>query len=182
MVRKALLLRALNVGGRSKLKMAALREVAVACGWRAPHTILQSGNLVGESPAVCDERLTEQFAQALREAHQLSTDLVLLDAKTLQQVIADMPFFIDESCNPSHILLHFLIGQPDLAGWQEFADSYPGPERMYLGDGVLYLHYVNGIGRSKLTTAKLTKALGTAGTARNWKTVHAIYEALMAEV
>jgi uncharacterized protein (DUF1697 family) len=50
-------------------------------------------------------------------------------------------------------------------------DSIAGPERVAAEGRHLYIHYADGIGRSKLTTARIEKALGTRGTARNWNTV-----------
>ena len=40
------------------------------------------------------------------------------------------------------------------------------------GDGRhAYIHYPNGAGDSKLTSAVIARHLGTPGTARNWNTV-----------
>ena len=44
------LLRGINVGGRSTLPMAQLRQVATECGFGAVRTYIQSGNLVFTSP------------------------------------------------------------------------------------------------------------------------------------
>ena len=40
------MLRGVNVGGHSRLKMAALKEAYVAIGLRDVHTLLQSGNVM----------------------------------------------------------------------------------------------------------------------------------------
>jgi len=44
------------------------------------------------------------------------------------------------------------------------------PERFAVVDGVLYVDYVAGIGRSKLTPGLVDRAAGTWTTARNWNT------------
>ena len=43
------LLRGINVGGKNKVAMAALRELAAGLGFTNVTTLLQSGNLVFES-------------------------------------------------------------------------------------------------------------------------------------
>jgi uncharacterized protein (DUF1697 family) len=37
--------------------------------------------------------------------------------------------------------------------------------------GTIWVHHVNGVGRSKLTPALLDRHVGSAVTARNWRTV-----------
>ena len=50
----------------------------------------------------------------------------------------------------------------------------PGGESALARDGEVFLHYPQGVGVSKLTTATLQRHLGTPVTCRNWKTVSAL--------
>jgi uncharacterized protein (DUF1697 family) len=45
------------------------------------------------------------------------------------------------------------------------------PERFAVAEGVLFVDYVDGIGRSRLTAAALDRAAGTWTTGRNWNTL-----------
>ena len=46
----------------------------------------------------------------------------------------------------------------------------PG-ERIAVAGGVLWVHFGNGVGRSKLTPAVLDRCAGSPVTARNWNTL-----------
>ena len=63
----------------------------------------------------------------------------------------------------------FLSQQPE---WEKFdallaEHSQKGSERLALGDRVLFLDYVHGVGVSDLSSKFLEKRLGCKGTARN---------------
>jgi uncharacterized protein (DUF1697 family) len=57
------------------------------------------------------------------------------------------------------------------------AATCQGAEEIHLRGSEVFIHYVNGIGRSKLTGAVLERALDVKGTARNWNTVSKLAEA-----
>ena len=50
------------------------------------------------------------------------------------------------------------------------------PEELRIGDRELYIHFPNGMGRSKLSVAAVERALGVPGTGRNWNTVTKLLE------
>ena len=49
-------------------------------------------------------------------------------------------------------------------------------EQVALGEQVAYLHVPHGYGRSKLSNAYFERALRTAATTRNWRTVTTLVE------
>ena len=49
-------------------------------------------------------------------------------------------------------------------------------EQAALGEQVAYLHLPHGYGRSKLSNAYFERALRTAATTRNWRTVTTLVE------
>jgi uncharacterized protein (DUF1697 family) len=51
-----------------------------------------------------------------------------------------------------------------------------GPEELRLDGRELYIHYPDGIGKSKLTPALLERTLKVSGTARNWNTILKLLE------
>ena len=65
----------------------------------------------------------------------------------------------------------FTDRDPDGDALARLAAEHGGPERIAAGGGAVYIHYPDGIGRSKLTNVELEKKLGVVGTARNWNTV-----------
>ena len=164
-------LRAVNVGGRSPVSMAALRDFAEALGFARPQTLLQSGNLVFQAPRAVPaslERLLETEASARLG---LDTEFMVRTAGEWDRVIAGNPFPAEAVSDPSHLLV-MALKSPVKAGAVAAVQASIKGREVVRGEGAqLYLVYPDGIGRSRLTSAIIEKATATRGTARNWNTV-----------
>ena len=113
------------------------------------------------------------IATALRERLGIDVPTVVLTAAELAAVVKANPF-VAEAADPTRVVVSFL-GSPVPAAVAAAFDLSDLPERGQLGERVLYLHYPNGQGRSKLVPAVLERRLGGIwGTARNWRTVLAL--------
>ena len=154
------LLRAVNVGGTGKLPMSELKTMCEELGFAAVRTYIASGNVVftsrkseAEIKAALEERL---------EAHAGKPVGVLVrSAAEMARVVADNPF---AKAAPNYTVAIFL----DRAAT---ADTLPGvrgqqDEEIRLGRREIYIHYPQGMGRSKLVIAA-----AKTGTARNMKTI-----------
>ena len=159
-------LRAVNVGGL-KVAMAELREIAGALGWSDVATHLNSGNLLltsSEDSATIGARLDAALAD--RYARELP--VMVRTPEELASVLERLPFR-DEAYDERRLQVAFLADAPP----EDTPARIVGPD----GDeGVVdgrevFLHYPNGLGRSKLTTAALERALGVAVTLRGVRTV-----------
>jgi uncharacterized protein (DUF1697 family) len=163
------LLRAVNVGGTAKLPMKALRAACEAAGLLRVETIGASGNVVFES-ALGAKAAEAAVAAVLRNSFGLSKNhAIVRSADDVARAMAANPFVDAARERPSLLTLFFMAGEPRADAARVFAD-HAGPERARLLDDVLYVDFVNGAGRSKLTPAFLDKALKTPATARNWNT------------
>ena len=165
------LLRAVNVGGRSSLKMSDLRAVAEGLGFTEVRTLLQSGNLVFEAEGKKAPALEGALKAALRKHHGIETDFLVRSAKELDAIIAANPFRDEAKAAPSRLLVMFLQDHVAATAVQALRDAFKGPEIIGHKGRELYIVYPDGIGRSKLTGSLIEKRLGTRGTGRNWNTV-----------
>ena len=59
--------------------------------------------------------------------------------------------------------------RPEAVG--ELSKRAANGERILIAGDAVWVHYPNGIGRSKLTNAMIEKTLATRATGRNWNTV-----------
>ncbi len=164
------LLRAVNVGGAGTVAMPALRDAATALGHTEVATYLGSGNLVLR-PA--DERTTASallgpLTTGLREALGLPLELTVRTLAQLDAVVRDNPYRDVAEDDPAHLVVLFLDG-PAPTGPVDL--SRYGRERATWHGQEAYLHYPDGIGRSKVTAAVLDRVCGRRGTGRNWRTV-----------
>jgi uncharacterized protein (DUF1697 family) len=165
------LLRAINVGGHRIIAMADLRALYESLGFTGVRTYIQSGNVIFASPEASAATLTRTIERAIAERFGLSVEVVNRTAAELGTVVANNPFTKEAAAEPGRVVVVFLPAPPSKEERDALAKPVAGPERLKLAGADLYIHYAEGIGRSKL---KLP--LKTTGTMRNWKTVVALAE------
>jgi uncharacterized protein (DUF1697 family) len=159
------LLRAVNVGGTGKLPMADLRELCRTVGLRDVRTYIQSGNVVASSPlaaATVKARLEAALAGALGKPCR-----VLVRSAEEMQAVADANPYPEAA--PNQLLIMFLDDAPPRSALAKLA--IPGRERLALGGRELYIHFPDGMGRSKLRIP-----FADVGTGRNLNTVRKLIE------
>ena len=169
------LLRGINVGGKNKLPMAALRAAAEAAGYADATTYLQSGNLIVRDVAASK---IGRVAGTIHDAIEASTGLdVPIITRTLDEwrAIIDANPFPDAAADGTTLHLVVLDGKPSETV-RKFDSSKFEPEALRVVGSEVYLSLPNGIGRSKLAAAVMRLDNAKSGTARNWKTVLALAE------
>jgi uncharacterized protein (DUF1697 family) len=152
------MLRGVNVGGHSRLKMAALKQAYLAIGLGDVQTLLQSGNVLFTSRSADRDALAKRIMQEIERRFDLQIEVLI---RTLAEV---------------RMLVMFLARVPDARAQAALLKEHKGPEMIELRGPEVYLYYPNGVGRSKLTTAFLENKLDAAGTTRNWNTLRKLVE------
>lgn len=172
MSRSVLLLRAVNVSGRSRVPMARLREL-IAPELGDVSTYIASGNIVCEQPS--DPRSTCAAVRAMISAEfGVDTPVVHRTHEQLVRSHANQPF-----PGASEKLLHamFLEGSASAGAVDALRERLVPGERIALVDDDLWIDYAEGgVHTTKLTKAVLDRLLGVAGTARNVRTVRKLVE------
>jgi uncharacterized protein (DUF1697 family) len=173
--RVVVLLRAVNVGGHGALPMADLRAAATGLGHTDVATHLATGNLLltpaPGSPATADglaARLTADLGERLGRPLALT----VRTAAELDDVVAANPYPQAAADDPAHLVVVFLDGPATADGAADL--SAYGPERATWRGREGYVHYPDGIGRSRVTAGVLDRLAGRSGTGRNWRTVLAL--------
>ena len=165
MTRYVALLRAGNVGGTGKLPMTELKSMCSEAGFARVETYIASGNVVFTSKAgpstvkaELETRLLAHFGKPM--------GVVVRTASEMLAVLSTNPF---PEAEPKHTYAIFL-DEPPPRDALDHAVGQSG-EKMALGDREIFVHYGNGMGRSKL---KIPAA--RMGTARNMNTVAKLAE------
>jgi uncharacterized protein (DUF1697 family) len=166
----AALLRAINLAGKNKVGMADLRELCDGLGFEEARTLLQSGNLVVRANAGATE-LERLLHEETKRKLGVETDYFVRTVKEWEQVLAKNPYPNHAKRDPGHLLVMFLKNSPDRKQAAALDEAIVGRETARVDGRHAYIYYPDGVGTSKLTTAKIEKCLGTRGTARNWNTV-----------
>ena len=167
MVRCAVLVRGVNVGGRNRLPMHVLTTAVQAAGATSVSTYLNSGN------AVCDAD-PDGLAAAVQAALPLDVRVLVRTAAELADAVAANPF-PDRTSEPKRLHVAFLSEQPSPTAVAELGERH-GADRMVVGDRIAYLAYGGGSQESTLTGALLERRLEVVASARNWTTLRKLAE------
>jgi uncharacterized protein (DUF1697 family) len=171
----AALMRGINVGGRSTVKMDDLRRLFTDLGFDGVTSYLQSGNVVfGTDRASRSDtkRICESIEQKIRAELGLDVTVLLRSASELGVVRRNNPF-VDRTSNLATLHVTFLADAPAA----KLVASLPGghsSEEFSVARREIYLFCPDGYGRSKLTNTVFERRLSTRATTRNWKTVLAL--------
>jgi uncharacterized protein (DUF1697 family) len=164
-------IRGINVGGRNMLRMSDLKDLCMSLGFDGVQTLLQSGNVVFNAAR---KPVVKEIEEAIRKRAGLDVKVVVRSAAELRKVIAANPF--DPVCEAGRLIVMFLDREASAEAIAKLRKAYAGPEEIHGGGRELYIDYVDGMGRSKLTNTLIERTLGVVATARNWNTVMRLAE------
>lgn len=165
-MRAAILLRAVNLGGRNKVPMAELRPLCERIGLRDVSTYIASGNILCATPERPDELLRE-LESAIEAEFGVTTTAVARTHDELDAVVAGNPYTDFE---PRLLHVVYLAGLPDADGVAALAERDFAPDECTVVGREVYARYATGSHASKLTPPVMQRLLGVPGTARNWRT------------
>jgi len=152
-------LRAVNVGGTGKLPMSDLKGLCEKAGFRNARTYIASGNVVAERDGSEAEAKAALEAE-LRAYAGKAIGVIVRTGAEMARVVALNPF-PDRAANLTAI---FLDRAPPSNALSEIKGQ--ANEEVRLGAREIYVHYPDGMGRSKLRIPAARD-----GTARNMNTV-----------
>jgi uncharacterized protein (DUF1697 family) len=162
------LLRGINVGKAKRVTMSELRALCESLGYGHVQTLLNSGNIVFSAPRA-DPRAAARIQKEIASQLGVDSRVLVITGSELDAIVAENPLAeCDES--PSRFLVTVLASDADRARIEPLAAQSWGAERLSLGSRAAYLWCANGINDSKAALA-LGKAVGSAGTSRNWATI-----------
>ncbi|MFZ1023060.1 MAG: DUF1697 domain-containing protein [Thermoplasmata archaeon] len=174
------LLRAVNLAGTSNLKMDVLAESLRRVGFDRVRTLLRSGNFVFSSRLTRPEEIELRIETLLAESFGLRTESFVRTPADWHTVVSENPFPDEALRDPGHTTVFVLKSPTAAPAWTALQESITGSERVRGARTHGYIVYPDGIGTSRLTTARIERALGTRGTTRNWNTVTKL-DALLAQ-
>lgn len=169
-MRYVALLRGINVGGKTRMAMAALRDVCTAAGCEDVTTYIQSGNVVLDS-ALGADKLRTVLEEAIAAEFGFAPAVMIRTAKEMAAVVDQNPF---PAADEQALHVGFLHSAPDAATKKCLAAIDTAPEELAVVKREIYLHLPNGMGRAKLPVELercLRKSATSQITVRNWRTV-----------
>jgi uncharacterized protein (DUF1697 family) len=175
MAKRIALLRGINVGGRNKVPMAQLKALAEGLGWKEVKSFIQSGNLVFEA-AGSGEALERALEQGVEKRFDIQVPVMVRSASQWAAILEANPFPDEAAADPARLLVGIPKRPPAKGAAEAIECRAAAGERVREAGGVLWIHYPQGAGQSKITPAMIDKAAGSPVTARNWRTVIALQD------
>jgi uncharacterized protein (DUF1697 family) len=165
MTKYVALLRAVNVGGTGKLPMTELKSMCEGAGFLNARTYIASGNVVFESK-LAEAAVKAKLERCMATYAGKPVDVLVRTGPEMAVVLAANPF---KSRAPNATVAIFLDERPPKDALKTITGQ--AEEEVALGAREIYVHYGEGMGRSKL---KIPAA--KQGTARNMNTVAKLAE------
>jgi uncharacterized protein (DUF1697 family) len=171
MTRYIALLRGINVGGRNKVPMPALRATCESIGCTEVSTYIQSGNVMLTSPLAAD-KLGAELERAIAEQIRVTPAVMLRTHHQLVDAAAANPF---HGAEPGHLHIGFLAKELDKEQWEKLAEFEHPSEEIAVRGTEVYFHLPNGMGRAKLPEL-YNRRIKIPTTVRNWRTLTTLIE------
>jgi uncharacterized protein (DUF1697 family) len=163
------LLRGINVGGKNRLPMEALRAFFAAAGCTDVETYIQSGNVVFRAPERKLKGLAREIQAAIEAGVGIKVPVVLRSGDELAEVAKK--HLLAKGADAATLHVVFLADAPDAAAVKALDANRSPPDTFVVKGREVFLCCPKGYGNSKLTNAWFDSKLSTVSTVRNWRTV-----------
>jgi uncharacterized protein (DUF1697 family) len=173
------LLRGINVGGKNKVPMAALRDCLEERGFSNVSTYIASGNVILSSDRQADE-VQAQIEKALPECFTLDVELIKALALTpgqLRAIVENKPEGFGEHPDKYYSDAIFLMGIDSAQAMTVFAPR-EGVDEVWPGDGVVYSQRLGALRTKSRLNRIMTSPLYKSMTIRSWSTTTKLLDLL----
>ena len=168
-------LRGINVGGKNKIKMEALREMFAALGCSSVKTYINSGNVIFETAETNEKKLAAKIETAIEKEFSLSIKVMVRTVDEIEEIIKNNPFARQfENDKDLHVL--FLDEEMPEEKRELLLEHNNRDEKFAVRGREIFCHLKSGFAGSLLGKDYIGKKLKISATARNWRTVNKILE------
>ena len=169
------LLRGINVGGNTMLKMAELKATFESVGFTSIVTYINSGNLAFDTRRTSEAALVEKVEKGIEARFGKHVPVMVREQDEIKRILANNPYEGDyESHKEMHVL--FLKEEMPREKTDQLLAAAPERERFSVEGREIYCHLPMGVADSLLGKSFIEKKLKVAVTARNWRTVERLAE------
>lgn len=149
-------LRGINVGGKSIVSMASIKEALVDLGMADVRTYINSGNVIFSTRASDSQRLGARIEKALAERTGMPIKVLVMDHRSLKRLVDAIPRgWVDDKTMRTYVLLL----------WKDLDDSKilgrlpvdPGVDKVRYTPGAVIWH----VDRKDIPKSQMNKMIGT---------------------
>lgn len=172
------LLRGINVGGNRKILMPELCALATKVGLTEVRHYINSGNIVFDAGKLKPDQVVSLLEQAIEKHFGFQVDVIVRIATQWKKYAAGSPFPDAAKERPNLLMLGLCKDRCNTNIAAQLSERASQGERIEPVGDAIWVDFVAGIGKSKLTPAFFDKAAGSPVTMRNWNTVQKLEEML----
>ena len=169
------LLRGINVGGNTMIKMADLKTSFEKLGFKSVVSYINSGNLAFDAAKAAEEKICARIQKAIETDFGKEIPVMIRPQSAIQEIVENNPF---QGAFESHKQMHVLFMKAkmpaDKAAQLKAAET--DAEKFEIIDREIYALLKNGVADSLLGTGFIDKKLKIGTTGRNWRTVQKLSE------
>jgi uncharacterized protein (DUF1697 family) len=169
------LLRGINVGGKNKVPMAALRKALEDAGFSNVSTYIASGNVFLDAELSAG-KVAETIEAVLPKAFKLDAELIrvaVLSASELEAVVERRPKGFGDEPAKYHSDAIFLMGIDADEAMTAFSPR-EDVDRVWPGDGVIYSRRLSARRTASRLNRIMASPLYKSMTIRSWQTTLAL--------
>ena len=169
-MRYVALLRGINVGGNTMIKMDELKAVFSELGFENVKSYINSGNLAFDAKKTTESKLFDKIENAVEAKFGKRVHVMVREQNDIERILKNNPF---RGQYKSHKHMHVLFlkePMPAEKAEQLQESALPG-ERYEIRDREIYNLLPNGVAGSLLTKGFFEKKPVIPYTGRNWRTV-----------
>lgn len=173
------LLRGINVSGQKKIIMADLRKMLENLKFQEVETYIQSGNAVLKTTEHDNEKIAEKVRNGIIDAFGFDVPALVKTYKELKSIFNQNPFTEQTDIENKRVYFALLKEAPQPKLIEEFRKEKFANEEFFVTQNCVYLNYVNGAGKAKLTNNLIERKLKVSATSRNYRTMVKLLEMSM---
>jgi uncharacterized protein (DUF1697 family) len=178
------LLRGINVGGNTMIKMTELKAAFEKIGLENVVTYINSGNLAFDSPLQRPARskgisvestVVSKIESTIEKEFAKLIPVMVREQAAITDILANNPF---KGQFESHKEMHVLFMKDEMPAekQKQLLDQQTPDERFAVIGREIYCHLKLGVADSLLGKGFIDKKLKVSVTARNWRTVQKLAE------
>ena len=169
---KIAILRGINVGGRRRILMADLKLLLKNLGFQNLKTYIQSGNVLFDTnESLTNIEIADRMEKAILDKYGFVVPVVVIDAKNLEELVENNPFYKQKEVDITRLHLTFLKEKPSQDNYLKATSYSFEPDKFVIQDKAVFIFCAGKYHQSKLTNTFFEKKLQVAASTRNWKTV-----------
>ena len=171
------LIRGINVGGNSIIKMDKLKSLFESAGLTDIVTYIQSGNVLFSTIQSDRSEISKEIEEKLVPLTSKLVKVFVFSQPDLQKAANNNPFACKNGNGELVCHLMFMSDEPEAAKIEALTRLQGEEYRFHVTGNVLYYSYLKQYAGNR-QTINFEKILGVTGTSRTWKVVDKLIELL----